>query len=123
MCVIDRRKEERAGLLSVYGSLDVFERARLRLCSALHTQRTVSQTNRIHQGPTELALGPVELLTSEATSRDMQPTEGGPRGGAGVVVVVVVLRRGGAGSGCGCVEVKGGTSGGWFCHILELLST
>lgn len=76
--VIDRREAEGAGLSGVYGSLDVFERAELSLCCALHTQRTVSQTNRIHQGPTGLALGPVELLTSEATSRDMQPAEGGP---------------------------------------------
>lgn len=108
------------GLLGVFGSLDVFERAELSLCRALHTQRTVSQTNRIHQGPTGLALCPVELLTSEATSRDMQPAEGGPRGGAGMVVVVV---RGCAGSGCGCVAVKGEAGGGWICHILELLST
>lgn len=28
-----------------------------------------------------------------------------------------------AGSGCGCVEVKGETGGGQICHILELLST
>lgn len=78
VCVIDRREAEGVGLSGVYGSLDVFERAELSLCRALHTQRTVSQTNRIHQGPTGLALGPVELLTSEATSRDMQPAEGGP---------------------------------------------
>ncbi|KAG8000022.1 cAMP and cAMP-inhibited cGMP 3' [Nibea albiflora] len=82
--VIDRRKErERTGLSGVYGSLDVFERAGLSLCRALHTQWTVSQTNRIHQGPTGLALCPVELLTSEATSRDMQPAEGGPGEGLG----------------------------------------
>lgn len=71
------------GLSGVYGSLDVFEQAELSLCRVLHTQRTVSQTNRIHQGPTGLALCPVELLTSEATSRDMQPAEGGPGEGWG----------------------------------------
>lgn len=38
--------------------------------------------------------------------------------------MVVVGGGGGgcAGSGCGCVEVKGETGGGWICHILELLS-
>lgn len=85
VCEIDRRKGEGKGLSGVYGSLDVFERAELSLCRVLHTQWTVSQTNRIHQGPTGLALCPVELLTSEATSRDMQPAEGGPRGGVGTV--------------------------------------
>lgn len=59
----------------------------------LHTQWTVSQTDRIHQGPTGLARCPAELLTSEATSRDMQPAEGGPRGG------------------CSC---GGGGGGGWL---------
>ena len=77
--VCDRQKKGSGnGPVGVYGSLDVFERAELSLFRALHTQRTVSQTNRIHQGPTGLALCPVELLTSETTSRDMQPAEGGP---------------------------------------------
>lgn len=81
--VIDRRKGEGTGLSGVYGSLDVFEQAELSLCRALHTHRTVSQTNGIHQGPTGLARCPVELLTSEASSRDMQPAEGGPWEGWG----------------------------------------
>lgn len=70
-------------LSGFYGSLDVFEPAGLSLCHALYLQRTVSQTDCIHQGPTGLAQCPVELLTSEATSRDMQPAEGGPREGCG----------------------------------------
>lgn len=76
----DDREKER-DLSGLYGSLDVFERAELSLCRVLHTQQTVSQTDHIYQGPTGLALCPVELLTSEATSRDMQPTEGGPEEG------------------------------------------
>lgn len=71
------------GLSGLYGSLDVFESAGQSLCRALHSQRTVSQTDCIHQGPTGLARCPAELLTSEATSRDMQPAEGGPGEGCG----------------------------------------
>ncbi|KAJ4949111.1 hypothetical protein JOQ06_020629 [Pogonophryne albipinna] len=115
VCVIDRRKGAGTALSGVYGSLDVLERAELSLFRELHTQRTVSQTNRIHQGPTGLALCPVELLTSETTSRDMQRLKGAQGRG----------REGGGGrgsSGSGCVEVKGETGGRWICHILELLS-
>lgn len=81
--MIDRRKRRAKGLLAVYGSFGVFEQDEPSVCRVLHTHRIVSQTSHIHQGPTTLARCPVELLTSEATSRDMRPAEGGPREGRG----------------------------------------
>ncbi|PWA25870.1 hypothetical protein CCH79_00001510 [Gambusia affinis] len=84
-------RESARGLSGLYRSLHVFERAELSLCRALHTQPTVSQTDHIYQGPTGLALCPVELLTSEATSRDMQPTEGGPEEGPGLLAIDLIF--------------------------------
>lgn len=94
------------------GSFDVFERAELSPCHARHTQQIVSQTRLIHQGPTVLALCPVKLLTSEATSRNMRPAEGGQGRG-----------RGGGGGSWRGVEEKRETDKVWICHILVLLST
>lgn len=93
-----------------------------------HTQRNVSQRSHIHQGPTVLALGPVQLLTSEATSRDTRPGARGPEGGVGgmvaalavleVLVVAAEARRGGEGVGG-----AGSTGRVRLCHISEQLPT
>lgn len=63
----------RESVLVPYGSLELFKQDRL-----LHAQHAlchspVHSTHRIHPGPTELAAGPARLLTSEPTSRGMQP--------------------------------------------------
>ena len=112
MRVIDRQKAEEAGLLGFYGSFGVVEQAESSLCCALHTQRIVSQTNHIHQWPTALALCPAKLLTSEATSGDMRPAEGGPE--EGQRWWWRWLRGVGVRREAGRVRI---------CHILALLST
>lgn len=89
-----------------------------------HTERNVSQSSHIHQGPTVLALGPVQLLTSEATSRDTRPDSRGPEGRVGMVAAIVAVKTRKSGSRSGVNERGVGSTGpAWLFHISEPLST
>lgn len=93
VCVTDGQKERGSGPVGRSRVIWCAGAGRAGVSAARrpHTERNVSQCSHIHQGPTVLALGPVQLLTSEATSRDTRPGSRGPEGGVGMVVALVVL--------------------------------
>ncbi len=74
-------KYGRGGLLGPYGSLGLFKRDWLLCTQHASCRGPLHSTHHIHQGPTGLAAGPAQLLTSEPTSRGMQSVGRGTGGG------------------------------------------
>lgn len=95
--VIDRRKGEAAGLLGVYGSLDVFERAESMPCAphiadCFSDQPHPSRAHRAGTLPSRAADVRGDLQRHAAGCR-------GPKGGVGMVVVVAEAGWGREGGG------------------------